>query len=143
MLLKNMLTEVERRVSVSAVSLFLWISVVVGFFTGITDVVQYFRYSKGFPHDSFTMNLLAGIAAFLMLAFSVVTIVKLRKKSRGMVQISISASTAMAFVTAYLPRAAIGSAVRPDLFIYLGGLGIMALFLFSISAPPDTPDNTP
>ena len=116
---------------------------VVGFFTGVTDVVQYFRYSSGFPGDSFTMNLLAGIAAFLMCAFSVGAIVKLRKNSQGMVQISIAVSTAMAFVPAYLPRAAIGSAIRQDLFVYLGGLGIVALLLFSISALPDTPDNTP
>ena len=143
MILKKVLTEVARRVSVSTVSLFLWISVVVGFFTGITDAVQYFRYSSAFPGDSFTMNLLAGIAAFFMCAFSVGAIVKLRKNNKGPVQISIAVSTAMAFVPAYLPRAAIGSAVRPDLFVYLGGLGVVALFLFSISAPPDTPDNTP
>ncbi|MCK5035151.1 MAG: hypothetical protein KAS73_04595 [Candidatus Sabulitectum sp.] len=142
--LKKVLAEAVRRISVSAVSLFLWISIVVGFFTGLTDVTQYFRYSKGFPDHSFTMNLLAGIAALLMLVFSVVAIVKLRKNSRGMVQISIAVSTAMGFVPAYLPRAAIGSAIRQDLFVYLGGLGIMTLFfLFLSDSSPDTPDNTP
>lgn len=140
--LKKVLAEIIRRITVSTVSLFLWTSGIVGFFAGIADIVQYFRYSGAFPESDFTINLLAGLAAFLMPGSSVRAIVLLRGK-RNHLWSSIVISSAMAFVLAFLPRPGIGSAVHPDLFIYMGGLGILALFLVSISDPPDTPDDAP
>ncbi|MCK5133304.1 MAG: hypothetical protein KAR40_14275 [Candidatus Sabulitectum sp.] len=142
--MNKVLTEIADRLTVSTVSLFLWVSVVVGFFTGITDVIQYFRYSKGFPESSFTTNLLAAIASLLMFILASVTIIRLRRKSGGKLMSLVAASSAMAFLLAFLPRPPIGSAVRPDLFIYLGGLGTLASLLVYLSAsPPDAPDNTP
>lgn len=142
--MRKVLAEIIARITVSMVSLFLWASAVAGFFTGITDVVQYFRYSRGFPEGNFTMNLLAGIAAFLMFSFSLRAAIGLHRNRSYSPSGSIAISSVMAFVLAFLPRAAIGSAVRPDLFIYLGGLGLLASFFAFISTPsPDTPDNTP
>ncbi|MCK5785731.1 MAG: hypothetical protein KAH54_04125 [Candidatus Sabulitectum sp.] len=114
-----------------------------GFFTGIADVVQYLRYSSGFPENNYTINLLAGIAALLMFSSSLSAVIKLYKKRSKKLSVHLAVSSAMAFVLGFMPRTAIGSAVRLDLFIYLGGLGVLALLLVSISAPPDTPDDSP
>ncbi|MCD4709136.1 MAG: hypothetical protein K8S62_15545 [Candidatus Sabulitectum sp.] len=142
--MRKVLAEIIGRIIVSTVSLFLWASAVVGFFTGITDFVQYFRYSCGFPESSFTMNLLAGIAAFLMFGFSLKAVMGFRRNSSYPLSGSMLLSSAMAFVLAFLPRPCIGSAIRPDLFIYLGGLGVLASLSVYLSTPsPDTPDNTP
>ena len=142
--MNKVLAEIVDRLTVSTVSLFLWVSAVVGFFTGIADVIQYFRYSKGFPESSFTMNLLAAIASLLMFILASGTIIRLRRKSGSRLMSLLAASSAMAFVLAFLPRPPIGSAIRPDLFIYLGGLGALASLLVYLSAsPPDAPDDTP
>jgi len=135
---------IVRRLTVTSAATFVMASAVAGLFAGAADTVQYFRYSRGFPETDFTMNLVAGIAAFLMLAFSVRTAVGLHRHNTGIVLRCMTASTAAAFLIAFLPRPPIGSAVRPDLFIYLGGLGALATILISLSAhSPDTPDNTP
>ncbi len=140
----DILAAVIRKLTVTSAAAFVMTSVVAGLFAGIADTVQYFRYSRGFPETDFTMNLVAGITAFLMLAFSVRTAVGLHHHNTKIVLRSMTASTAAAFLLALLPRPPVGSAVRLDLFIYLGGLGALATILISLSAPsPDTPDNTP
>lgn len=128
----------------SAATMFIWASAVVGFFAGIADIIQYFRYSSGFPESDFTMNLLAGVAAFLMMGFSVRSIIRFNIKKSGSMWSSTAFASIMAFTVAFLPRAPIGSAVSPDLFIYLGGLGALVSLLIWISVDsPDTPDDSP
>ena len=128
----------------SAATMFIWASAVVGFFAGIADIVQYFRYSNGFPESNFTMNLIAGIACFLMTGFSIKAIIRFNIKQNGSLWSSIAVSSFIAFVVAFLPRAQIGSAVSLDLFVYLGGLGAMVSLLIFISVnSPDTPDDAP
>ncbi len=128
----------------SAATMFIWASAVAGFFAGIADIVQYFRYSNGFPESDFTMNLIAGIASFLMTGFSIKAIIRFNIKESGSLWSSVALSSFMAFVVAFLPRAKIGSAVSPDLFVYLGGLGAMVSILIFISLnSPDTPDDLP
>jgi len=95
---------VIKKLTVTSAVAFVMASAVAGLFTGIADTVQYFRYSRGFPETDFTMNLVAGIAAFLMLAFSVRTAVGLRRHNTRIVLRSMTASTA----TAFLPRPPIG-----------------------------------
>lgn len=139
-----MLPAVMRWLAVCPTTMFLWVSAVVGFFAGIADVVQYFRYRNGFPGSGFTMNLVAGIAALLMCAFSIGSIIKFHKDFKRLPLSLVMISSAMAFVLAYLPRSPIGSAVNQDLFVYLGGLGLLAsLFLYISADSPDTPDNLP
>jgi cellobiose-specific phosphotransferase system component IIC len=142
--LYSIFAAVVRKLTVTSAAAFVMTSAVAGLFAGIADTVQYFRYSRGFPETDFTMNLVAGIAAFLMLAFSAGTAVGLHRHCRKTVLGCMMVSTAAAFLMAFLPRPAVGSAVRLDLFIYLGGLGILATVLFRMSASsPDAPDNTP
>lgn len=124
----------------STTTVFLWASGVVGFFAGIADFVQYFRYRKGFPDSDFTMNLLAGIAAFLMCAFSASSVLRFHKELRRSPLASIAVSSGMAFILAFMPRPLIGSAVSLDLFVYLGGLGsAVLLFLYSSAPSSDLP----
>jgi cellobiose-specific phosphotransferase system component IIC len=139
--LYSIFAAVVRKLTVTSAVAFVMTSAVAGLFAGIADTVQ---YSRGFPETDFTMNLVAGIAAFLMLAFSAGTAVGLHRHCRKSVLGCMMVSTAAAFLMAFLPRPAVGSAVRLDLFIYLGGLGILATVLFRMSASsPDAPDNTP
>jgi cellobiose-specific phosphotransferase system component IIC len=139
--LYSIFAAVVRKLTVTSAVAFVMTSAVAGLFAGIADTVQ---YSRGFPETDFTMNLVAGIAAFLMLAFSAGTAVGLHRHCRKTVLGCMMVSTAAAFLMAFLPRPAVGSAVRLDLFIYLGGLGILATVLFRMSASsPDAPDNTP
>jgi len=133
-----------KKLTVTSAAAFVMASAVAGLFAGIADTVLYFRYSRGFPGTDFTMNIVAGIAAFLMLAFSVRTAVGLHRHNTKIVLRFMIAATAAAFLMAFLPRPPIGSAVRLDLFTYLGGLGTLATILFGLSVPsPDAPDNTP
>ena len=140
----KMFNAISGWVIPSAATMFIWAAAVVGIFAGIADIVQYFRYTQGFPESDFTMNLLAGIASFLMTGFSIKAIIRFNIKKSGSLWSSVALSSFMAFVVAFLPRVKVGSAVSPDLFIYLGGLGAMVSLLIFISvSSPDTPDDSP
>ncbi len=139
-----MFPVVTRWLATRTTTMFLWASAVAGFFTGIADVIQYSRYRTGFPETDYAMNLVAGIAAFLMCTFSITSVIRFHQESRRLPQSWIVVSSTMAFVLAFLPRPVIGSAISQDLFIYLGGLGFLAsLFLYISALTPNPPDNLP
>lgn len=139
--MKAVAALILERLTVAATVMFLWVSGVVGLFAGTADIVQYFRYTRGFPALDFSMNLLAGAACFLMFFFSAAAVSCIRKIGRLWFARLIAASTAMACVPAFLQRPPIGSALRPDLFIYLAGLGASTLVLYLLTAPSTNPAN--
>lgn|GEM_PF-2243558 len=131
---KGVIACITDLLAVRTAVMFLWLSGIAGFFAGTADIVQYFRYSSEFPESSFVMNLIAGIAAFLMFASSLAATVGAGKLNILLFKCLMLVSSAMAFTLALLPRPAIGSALRPDLFMYLGGLGVLATALSFASA---------
>ncbi len=141
--MSKIFTGIKKQITTVIVSLFLWISVVVGFFAGITDMVQYHRYSSKFPNINFTINLFAGIGCFLIMLFSIKAFINLRKKTLKPLKTTIGISSVLIFLIAFMPRPEIGSAIRPDLFSYIGGLGLLSYFLISSNIPPNTPPHTP
>jgi len=113
--------------------MFLWLSLVVGFFASLVDLVQFFRYSSAFPSENFSLVLVAGILGVLMFVFSLLGALAVRRGSRVRLQVCLGVSTVCAFAIGFLPRVPLGTALRPDLFAYIGGLGTLGMVMLALS----------
>jgi hypothetical protein len=122
-------------IAVQALVLFLCFSLVVGFFSFIVDFVQFSRYRAVFPGDDFSLVAVSGVLGVLMFVFSLLGALAVRAVKRRRVAVFLGVSTACAFVIAFLPRVPLGTALQPDLFIYLGGLGTLAVVMLVVSDP--------
>jgi len=120
-------------IAVQALVLYLWFSLVVGFFASLVDLVQFFRYSSAFPGEDFSLVLVAGVLGVLMFVFSLLGALAVRKGSRGRVMVFLGVSTLCAFAVAFIPRVPLGTALQPDLFAYIGGLGTLGVVMLAIS----------
>lgn len=120
-------------IAVQSLLLFLWFSVVVGFFASIVDLVQYFRYSAAFPGDDYSLVLVSGCLCALMLVFSLLGALAVRRGSMPRVRLHLCISTVCAFAVAFVPRLPVGTGRDPSLFTYLGGLGTLASVMLAVS----------
>ncbi len=128
--------------TLQALLLFIWFSLVAGLVAAIVDLVQFFRYSAAFPDGDFSPVATAGAAAVLMFGFSLWGAIAIHRKKRRLTALRLGVSTAMAFLLAFLPRPAIGTGVRTDLFAFLGGLGALGVVLLIVTDPGSRQDGS-
>ncbi len=122
-------------IMIQALLMYMWFSLVVGVVAVNVDLTQFFRYSAAFPEDDFTLVAVAGCLGVLMTGFSLLGALALRKRRQGRFTLFLSISTACAFAIAFIPRVPLGTALKPDLFAYIGGIGALGVILLSITAP--------
>lgn len=130
-------------IAVQALVLYLWFSLVVGFFASLVDLVQFFRYSSAFPGEDFSLVLLAGVLCVLMFVCSLLGALAVRKGSRRRLMIFLGVSTLCAFAVAFIPRVPLGTGKDPSLFTYLGGLGTLGVVMLAIFDPGRDPSRNP
>ncbi len=121
--------------AVHALVLYMWFSVVVGFFASLVDLTQFFRYSSAFPGDDFSLVLIAGILSLLMLVCSLLAAMAVRKGSHRRVMVFLGVSTLCAYAVAFIPRMPLGTGKDPSLFTYLGGMGTLGVVMLAITDP--------
>lgn len=117
---------------------FLFACSLCGLVGGIVDFVQYGRYvSSGYAAD-LSPVLVCGMACLILSASTVGSgVALLRRRSRMMgAALSLTAS-AMAFLVAFLPRPAIGTAYASgrDLFLALGAMAAVATAIIWVLWP--------
>lgn len=122
-------------IMVNALLMYMWFSIVAGVVAVTVDVTQYFRYSQAFPADDFTLVAVAGAFGLLMTLFSLLGGLALRKRRIGRFTLFLGISAACAFAIAFIPRVRLGTALKPDLFSYIGGIGVLGILLLLITAP--------
>lgn len=130
-------------IAVQTLVLFLWFSLVVGFFASLVDIVQFFRYSAAFPGDDFSLVLVAGCIGVLMFVCSLMGALSVRRGSKGRVAFFLGVSTVCAYVLAFIPRVPLGTGKDPSLFLYLGGLGTLGVIMLAITDPGREPSHSP
>lgn len=129
--------------AVQALVLYMWFSLVVGFFASLVDLIQFFRYSAAYPGDDFSLVLLAGILGVLMFVCSLLGALAVRKGSHRRVMIFLVVSTLCAYAVAFIPRVPLGTGKDPSLFHYLGGLGTLGVVMLAITDPGRGPSRNP
>jgi hypothetical protein len=122
-------------IAVKTLLMFMWFSLVVGFFASFVDLTQFFRYSAAFPGDDFSLVAVAGALGILMFVFSLLAALAVRKSSRRRVMFFLGLSTLCAFAIAFIPRVPLGTGKDPSLFHYLGGLGTLGVIMLAITDP--------
>jgi len=125
--------------AVQSLVLFLWFAMVVGFFASLVDLVQFFRYHSAFPGEDYSLVLVAGILGALMLLFSLLGALAVRRGSCRRVMVFLGVSTLCAFAVAFIPRSPVGTGKDPSLFTYIGGLGTLGVVMLAISGPGRRP----
>lgn len=129
--------------AVQALVLYLWFSLVVGFFASFVDLTEFFRYSAAFPGEDYSLVLLAGVLGVLMFLFSLLGALAVRKGSRRRVMVFLGISTLCAYAVAFIPRVPIGTGKDPSLFTYLGGLGTLGVVMLALTDPGRDPSRNP
>lgn len=109
---------------------FLWFSMVAGIVAAVVDLVQFFRYSRAFPGESFTGTAVAGTMGAAMFGTSLLCVLRIGRTREASVLLGIS--SAFAFALAFLPRPGIGTADGGEIFAYIGGLGLLAAALLAL-----------
>jgi hypothetical protein len=130
-------------IAVQALVLYLWFSMVVGFFASFVDLTQFFRYSSAFPGEDYSLVLLAGILCVLVFVCSLLGALAVRKGSRRRLMVFLGVSTLCAYAVAFIPRVPIGTGKDPALFTYLGGLGTLGMVMLAITDPGREPSRNP
>jgi hypothetical protein len=129
--------------ALQALVLYLWFSLVVGFFASLVDLTQFFRYSAAFPGDDFSMVAVAGVLGVSMFVFSLLAALAVRRGSHRRVMVFLGVSTLCAFAIAFIPRVPLGTGKDPSLFHYLGGLGTLGVIMLAITDPDKDPSRNP
>lgn len=120
---------------IHALLMYMWFSLVAGVVAVIVDLTQYFRYSAAFPDDDFTLVAVAGALGVVMTCFSLLGTLALRKRLTGRLALFLAISSVCALAISFIPRVPVGTALKPDLFAYIGGIGALGVILLYIAAP--------